>query len=602
MTEGPLPEEIPSSPCMPCNIVHIHVDADRDGTVDDAPGAPVWSFGAAARGAIICVNCDHDSGSSSVDGVDDRDINDTTVNGAADLREVAPLELRKASKLPLDGARVVLYIETDQRENIRIFDDHSAGASEIIGPTTGFEKTFTEADFDGEGRIRLGMEALKFPTKNVGGGTVDFDGEIRLNLRVQMPDGSIIHNESVPVRVAPWLVFNHTNITETVYVCAISEGRIIDNAYFVGELKKIVGGKLDVIPMAWTLGDRWAQDIMELGFSNWPGKQSMVTAIRTPRWRPQASDYFAQYPGAKLLGSDFGYYESNIPAKGSSLDSFGNLECSPPIPGYPFGRIVYGDPMGRKGHRPMMPEMRDLLDGQVIQSPIVLDTGWLVVGHVDEYMSFIPDASGTHGFKIAFASPSKAMEIIEANPRAELFKGIRKSDGSEISLTNAEIELERQNLGHIGTYSNFRTSAQILASSEFKTLQDQIQSILTTQQETLMRELGIAESDFIHLPVLFRTDAPGTLTYCVAHTGGSVNMLVVTNSAANIDLIIPKPFGPMIGEECQFEKEIMSAFSSNATVKPHFVDCFLPYHVNSGEIHCATNSKRIPPETPWWHR
>ncbi|WP_420829547.1 protein-arginine deiminase family protein [Nannocystis pusilla] len=31
-----------------------------------------------------------------------------------------------------------------------------------------------------------------------------------------------------------------------------------------------------------------------------------------------------------------------------------------------------------------------------------------------------------------------------------------------------------------------------------------------------------------------------------------------------------------------------------------FVDDFFTYHVNYGEIHCGTNSKRAPPIDRWW--
>ena len=59
--------------------------------------------------------------------------------------------------------------------------------------------------------------------------------------------------------------------------------------------------------------------------------------------------------------------------------------------------------------------------------------------------------------------------------------------------------------------------------------------------------------------------------------------------------------GPTIGGICMYEKAIKAAFAPNRAVTPHFVDCFLTYHVLQGEIHCGTNSKRKPPKKSWWH-
>ncbi|MFQ6550155.1 protein-arginine deiminase family protein [Aestuariibius sp. 2305UL40-4] len=607
---NPAGEALPSGICMPCSIVNIHVDADRDGTVDDQPGGAAWTPGQTGRGAIICVNCDNDDGKGNANAIDNVDTADATINGGTDLREIAPLDLRKRSELPLENARVVLSVETaplEFRNFIRIFDGRAAGSSEIIGPGTAAEKVFTQADFGEAGRIELGMEALRFPSRPVGGAGVNFDGYIRLNLRVEATDGTAIHRETVPVRVAPWIVFNHTDVTEKVYVAEITTGHpdYDNDKVFIPALEAIVGGKLQKIPYSETQADRWVQDIMEPGYSSLPGDHDLVSVVRTPNLRDQARanadwDYFGKYPGRGLLGPDYGYYETNVPEENSSLDSFGNLECSPPIPGHPFGRIVYGEPATKAGldpssaHQPMKQEMRSLLEGQNLQSPIRLDTGWLVVGHVDEFMSFIPDPSGTHGFKVAFASPALAEQLVRAahaaNRRSKLFQGIKNNDGRVMPVS-----------GLRGLYSNYDKARKILADQDFLDTQTRVQQILDSQKAILKRDLGLADSDFVDLPILFQEPDPaGAPGFHIALTAGSVNMLVVTNSPSNVDLVIPKPFGPEVGGVCQFEQAIRTAFGSNSIVTPHFVDCFMTYHLLAGEIHCGTNTKRIPPARKWW--
>jgi protein-arginine deiminase len=70
-----------------------------------------------------------------------------------------------------------------------------------------------------------------------------------------------------------------------------------------------------------------------------------------------------------------------------TLDSLGNLETIPPYTykgrTFPAGRII-------SGQRPTGPRdaptkvLRDLLAAQKVQDPLVLDTSFLAVGHVDE--------------------------------------------------------------------------------------------------------------------------------------------------------------------------------------------------------------------------
>lgn len=602
------PATLPDSACLPCSKVHLHVDADRDGVVDDNYlSNMIWSAGPSGTGAILCVNSDNDDGKSSSQAIDNTDRMDNTINGGSDLAEIGPLDIRKETNTSISPVNVVLSVISrgrSFRDYIRIFDGRSAGATEIIGPSTGDEKTFTDADFDGAGRIELGMEAVKFPNADMGSGQPAFDGFIELNLRVEA-GGAVIHSEIAKVRVAPWLMFSHFDETEKVYVARQPTGDASDNTgYFIPALQAILGGKLEIIAEGESQGDRWTQDIMELGYSSVPGDHNLTSVIRTARSRGAGiGDHFAQYPGRKLLGPDFGYYETNTPVPNSSLDSFGNLECSPPVgTAYPFGRIVYGTSGGGAGHLNMKTEMRELLEGQEIQSPIPVDTGWLMVGHVDEFMSFIPDRAGTHGFKIAFASSNAALEIVRRTwaiqTTAPLFDAITLNDGLPAALPPLGA-----NGGFLDEYTSVATVGQFMANSDLVSLQGRVQSVLDRQKAHLKAGLFLQDSDFIDLPILFTAPNKTTVMNCIALTPGSVNMLVVTKPGRQADLIVPKPFGPVLGPTggtSEFQKAIDSAFAPNSDVSLHYVDCFMTYHTMQGEIHCGTNSKRKPPTAKWW--
>ena len=124
------------------------------------------------------------------------------------------------------------------------------------------------------------------------------------------------------------------------------------------------------------------------------------------------------YPEARMLGPDFGHFVvgGGVP---NSLDSFGNLEVSPPVTvrgrNYPLGRILVGGRRdGDLSHsaRQMMAEVRQFLDAQRVQFPFEIFTDWLAVGHVDEIVSFVPDDAAPKGFRCLLASPAKVKSIL----------------------------------------------------------------------------------------------------------------------------------------------------------------------------------------------
>jgi len=332
-------------------------------------------------------------------------------------------------------------------------------------------------------------------------------------------------------------------------------------------------------------------------------------------------DLFGKYPEEHLLEENTGYYEV-IKTKGKTetctLDSFGNLECSPPVTGYPFGRIIYGEDK-KKLHHNIDENVTKHLDAQKQQSPFSLDVSWLEVGHVDEFISFIPHPQGRNRFKVVLASPVSSLRIIEKNKAVNLslFQGIDQDSngGNAIDLVKtleaykalqAGAGVEESKQMQVSSYVELGTTQQINSnitlSANFRQLQTTIQGIIDMQQDKLKKELFLEDSDFIKLPVLFHNDSLGdgaSAERCEAFTSNSVNMLVDTHSATSATLIMPKPFGPMANNICLFEEEIRAVLAgSGNTIQ--FLDCFLSYHVFQGEIHCGTNTRRVPPKTPWW--
>ncbi|MDT9206595.1 MULTISPECIES: protein-arginine deiminase family protein, partial [unclassified Limnospira] len=77
--------------------------------------------------------------------------------------------------------------------------------------------------------------------------------------------------------------------------------------------------------------------------------------------------------------------------KNQWLDFYGNLNVTPPIPGYPMGRIYYGKADGET----INPDILAFLEAQKVQwPPVEIDTSWLITRQVDELITFVPTASG----------------------------------------------------------------------------------------------------------------------------------------------------------------------------------------------------------------
>jgi protein-arginine deiminase len=232
----------------------------------------------------------------------------------------------------------------------------------------------------------------------------------------------------------------------------------------------------------------------------------------------------------------------------------------------------------------MQKKVREFLKAQKIQEPIEVNTDWLVVGHVDEVMSFLPLPGNK--FKVLMASPKVAMDIVDKAPGAsKLLQGIDLLGGTRTSI---DAKYTRQDV------------TTIKGDATFKGWQTSAQSKIDDIRDILKAELDLdVVSDFIYLPVLFMEEGGRY----VAYTPGVVNMLVVTKSGGKVKLCIPKPFGPIDKGKCLFEEDIKTKFAKEGlTYKTdfEFIDDFKTYHMLYGEIHCGTNSQRKPPEDHWW--
>ncbi|XP_016855637.1 protein-arginine deiminase type-2 isoform X2 [Homo sapiens] len=313
------------------------------------------------------------------------------------------------------------------------------------------------------------------------------------------------------------------------------------------------------------------KDEIEFGYIEAPHKGFPVV-LDSPR-----DGNLKDFPVKELLGPDFGYVTREpLFESVTSLDSFGNLEVSPPVTvngkTYPLGRILIGSSFPLSGGRRMTKVVRDFLKAQQVQAPVELYSDWLTVGHVDEFMSFVP-IPGTKKFLLLMASTSACYKLFrekqkDGHGEAIMFKGLGGMSSKRITINKI---LSNESLVQENLY---------------------FQRCLDWNRDILKKELGLTEQDIIDLPALFKMDEDHRAR---AFFPNMVNMIVLDK-----DLGIPKPFGPQVEEECCLEMHVRGLLEPLG-LECTFIDDISAYHKFLGEVHCGTNVRRKPFTFKWWH-
>ncbi|XP_057702158.1 protein-arginine deiminase type-2 isoform X2 [Corythoichthys intestinalis] len=554
--------------------ISLDVDADRDGVVErNNPNKSSWKWGPNGHGAILLVNCDSERRFSKT-----LDTEVDYISKLSDLRDMSEMILRTRgpTKLP-PGYKLTMHISQGDAESVRVYrsSPHSYG-NFLSGVSGDFTRVLTSQMLSrevpylgGVAEMSFYVEGLRFPDK-------DFDGLISINLSLLEPickglPETPIFTDTVVFRVAPWIMTPNTLRPVEVFVCSTS-----DNYGFLKGMKNLVansGYKLNICHEYMNRGDRWMQDELEFGYIEAPHHRFPVV-LDSPR-----DGKLLDFPYNELLGPDFGYVTRMALRKDvSSLDSFGNLEVSPPVTvdgkEYPLGRIIIGVafPTATKG-RNMTKVVQDFLWAQKVQQPIALFSDWLVVGHVDEFMTFVP-APDRKGFRLLLASPDAGYKLFRGlknngHGKAKLFEG--RSDQKPITVD------------------------EILEDEAFQAENNYVQSCIDWNRDVLKRELGLDDADIIDLPILFKLEQDVDHEFrAVAFYPDMVNMIVLGQN-----LGIPKPFGPKVNGRCALEAEmcsLMGGLGLNCT----FIDDFASYHQLLGEVHCGSNVRREAFNFKWW--
>lgn len=556
-------------------FLKVYADTNRTGSVDEKQEE--WNLRKKAPGAILVYNCDRDSAAPPKIDFEDDDIKNST-----ELKDFAKLIVKRNKNLKA-GYKAFLEISSTDARKVKVFDDYSTAGKACLGKLSSTTESEYELVNIRDRDYTFAIEAQQ-PVRKAGDETVCIYAVIKKGAAVKF-------KTYVRFTIAPWLMVSNIEEVEKAYVAQCFTGGTDDNTAFISKLKTILGGKLcEITPSIGDI-DRWMQDVIEIGISSTPATKSnpmhqfINSRNSNSSWSAQREQLLIDVK-KELIKSNCGHFELSQGGT-KSMDSYGNLEVTPPLAKYPFGRIFYGvrNAAFGPGHagNEMSAEVKDILKANKYQSAVEIPTNWLAVGHVDEFMSFIPDLTGGPGsFKLLIASPRTAIRLCEKLKAAG-------RGGTKICPGKPGFEI---------SVDDFLDTSGAL----FK-LNSSVQSIIDNIRTNIIRkEFDLpyikGNDDIIGIPVIFRGTRLGTskVINAIARTAGMVNCLVVKPK-----VIVPKPFGPTdaSGKDVFEEYTRKKIEALGLTFEP--IDDWDTYHTLDGEVHCGTNAKRIPPKDwKWW--
>ena len=329
--------------------------------------------------------------------------------------------------------------------------------------------------------------------------------------------------------------------------------------------------------------DQWMQDWGEIGAAKIKDKaESQMIIVDSNRGRGLA--------GLPKIFADLwdAYYIKN-PRRGVKGDYGGNIEATPD------NILIQGTTS--------TPQLRALFDRYGYSGRrALLDTHWLQVGHVDEYVTVVPNPNAEGGYTIVKSDPSLAFDLIKnateeqlnntnqlyRNTIRELHEDLNKGIIKSVNDLDYDLSEERDILmdrvfdndqermsrkQQLHWLVDLNRSISNLIDLNINHLKNRIREITNDPDR---------EFEVISLPTIFTGGKYGNELYrCVAMMPGVVNMLILGDQ-----LIIPDAQMPMLNH---FIRNTMEQIS----LKAHFLDD-MAYHSLSGEIHCGTNVIRDP--------
>ncbi|KAK2599053.1 hypothetical protein QQS21_005520 [Conoideocrella luteorostrata] len=424
---------------------------------------------------------------------------------------------------------------------------------------------------------------------------VDWDGKVTVEFKVT--DRGSTSTDKVILRVAPVLAHHHLQPIETMFTTKRQQqgdGKVAQDRATIQTIEDGIKKSMQKAGIKnqlkhFEIDTAWAQDVLEPGYATMPGPKGPIS-IRINVYGTSVIDGINDLTEIllfeKLRQEGVGAIQPsdlNLVKQGT-LEAGGNIETIPPYEHngkkFPAGRMVMGGTESGK------PEVLKFFKAQEAQDPILLDSTWLYVKHVDEIVSFLP-AKTKRGWRISIVDPRMGLEALKK----------LKADGhGEVKLTSHPT---MQNQTDVPTVNKFLEDKQTqdAASHSAKIMQKNL--------EILKTETGITDDDIVRVPAVM---ASMTKLKEYLHTrdhdggtkGGKGGNLLPLNSAfpsqvngvplSDSLFMAPKPWGPVVNGEDVLQKLSADAYSK-AGFQVDFIDDW-ELHRGSGDLHCFTNTYR----------
>ncbi|MFD8491812.1 protein-arginine deiminase family protein [Amycolatopsis sp. NPDC059657] len=520
------------------------------------------------------------------------DAADEVVNGDADEADLARVNVLANPRL---SAGATGLVELDHGKYARVFVRRAAGFTPLA-PGSG---VLTAAE------LRRGAE-LAVEGRDIIRDPAVWDGHVTITLTVT--DRGAERRYRHTLQVAPLMLQHDLQPATTVFAARPGDGPGLpadggplfppegvpgDWAPFSTTLRDAARGTgAGVRHIAGSAGwwkDMWWQDLFEPAYAEMParhgGRQVMRFAIRSANvWDlagPGGRIERTLRPAGRLLFRDLRGPDVAVVQEFTDVsrhfgvdlrNATGNFEALPPDGRFPHGRLLYGS-SATDALRPD-PAFLTMLTGQGMQPPLVLDTSWLAVGHVDETVHVVR-ADNARRWTVMVADPRAAVALLRSaqatgSGQARLFEG-----------TQAEIK---------------PTVAQLLSDGALLSENESAATHIDAQIAVLLAETGLSRDELVCVPVLFRNHP--AYPKLVAFTPDVVNGISLTASR----FAAPDPHGPVVAGRDLFRDATERALAANR-VSVRWVEDFSWAHLAFGEVHCATNAWRdIRSTRPWWTR
>lgn len=562
-----------TNPPGPSNPIDLRADTNRDGVIsfDDASdddGEDTWD---AKHGAVFLANIDDDEEKCPTSGNDVdlpkcNDAADEVVNGADDALDLARLKTKPWAAAP-DGATATVSFTA--ASSVRVF--------KVKG--TSFEVLAKDGKLT-TAELRSGVE-LAIEAKDIVRNAATWDGYVDVTFSID--GGTATQSDKVRLRVAPLLTSHHLSPAETTYVTQLNTTS--SQATRGDLLAATTAAGVPATRGITSTTDQWAQDFFETGFMTMPGpngkQHGMRVNIRSANESNPGSATNPLRSGGKLVfttlrGKDSAgiqHYDPTRNGRFDTLNSFGNFETIPPYTNgtesFPLGRVLRGNIASYYTDK----AFTAMIEAQKVQQPLYIDTSWLLVGHVDETLSFIK-ANSPRGWVLLVNDPALAKTMLQDQSNAG----------------NGGVPM------FVGKFWDSRTAAQVtidqvLADTEVMQSSAEATAEIDAQLTILKAATGLTDAEIIRIPYLHMPYSQGS----AAFQPGMVNGIYIAPG----HFVAPDPHGPDIAGVDIFKK-VMEDRVAPMGVTVHWAEDWDLYHRNLGEVHCGTNATRQIPDAKWW--